>query len=41
LFLDDRDRLRGLQDMVYAVNLAVHGEEQAFDLFKARMERDL
>jgi hypothetical protein len=41
MFLDDRARLRAVEDMVYAVNLAVNGDEQAFDLFRQRMRRDL
>lgn len=41
MFLDDRARLRGVADTVYAVNLAIHGDKDAFDLFRARMRRDL
>jgi hypothetical protein len=41
MFLDDRARLRGVADMVYAANLAMHGDKDAFDLFRMRMERDL
>jgi hypothetical protein len=41
MFLDDRRGLRRISDDVYAVNLATHGDEAAFDLFKNRMRRDL
>jgi heme oxygenase len=41
MFLDDRERLRRVEDTVNAVNLAVHGDAEAFDLFRQRMRRDL
>jgi hypothetical protein len=41
VFLDDRRRIQAMADQVYAVNLASHGNEQAFDMFNRRLRRDL